>query len=434
MDGTTQTGLSAAAHDLPLAHRMAAMGRNARMAATALGLAGTATKRAALTAMAEAIRQDSAAILDANAGDIADARARSVRDSFIERMTLDDGRIRAMAKGLDDIAALEDPVGRTLAAWDRPNGLKIERVATPLGVVGVIFESRPNVTADAGGLCLMAGNAAILRSGSDALQTAIVIHRAMVRGLTGVGLPAEAIQLVPVRDRDAVGHMLAGLNGCIDVIVPRGGRTLVERVETEARVPVFAHLEGICHIFIDKAADAQMARDILVNAKMRRTSICGAAECALIDTATSPGTVKDIIAALIGAGCEIHGDAGIQALDPRVVPATDEDWGKEHLTAILSMRMVGNIDAAIEHIRHFGSQHTESIVTEDQETADRFLREVDSAIVMHNASTQFADGGEFGMGAEIGIATGRMHARGPVGVEQLTSFKYQVRGSGQIRP
>jgi glutamate-5-semialdehyde dehydrogenase len=416
-----------------LAHHMATMGQNARAASEKLGLASTEQKRAALHAMAAHIRKATHAILEANAHDIARAKARGVRGSFIDRMMLDEGRIDAMAQGLEDIAGLSDPVGRTLTMWDRPNGLRIERVATPLGVIGVIFESRPNVTADAGGLCLMAGNAAILRSGSDALGSATAIHTAMAAGLETADLPVEAIQLVPVPDRDAVGHMLTGLCGSIDVIVPRGGRALVERVETEARVPVFAHLEGICHIVIDKAADPDMARDILVNAKMRRTSICGAAECALIDRHVPKKTIQDILGALIDAGCEIRGDDAVAALDDRVVPASDEDWGKEHLTAILSMRMVNDLDDAMSHIRKFGSQHTESIVTENDRAAERFLREVDSAIVMHNASTQFADGGEFGMGAEIGIATGRMHARGPVGVEQLTSFKYRVHGTGQTR-
>ena len=343
-------------------------------------------------------------------------------------------RLEAVAQAVEDIAALPDPVGRVLAHWTQPNGLMFERVATPLGVIGVIFESRPNVTAEAGALCLKSGNASILRAGSESFRSASAIADAMRAGLQEAGIPADAIQLVPSKDRAAVGLMLQGLDQSIDVIVPRGGRSLVERVQAEARVPVFAHLEGLCHIYIDRAADLGMAEAIVRNAKLRRTGVCGAAETLLIDRACFDSHAQPLVAMLIGEGCEVRGDADIGALDPRIVPAQEQDWHTEYLDAIISVAVVDGLDGALAHIARYSSHHTDAIITADQATAERFLREVDSAIVLHNASTQFADGGEFGFGAEIGIATGRMHARGPVGVEQLTSFNYRVRGTGQIRP
>ena len=342
-------------------------------------------------------------------------------------------RVEAMATGIEEIAALPDPVGTVLAAWDRPNGLHIERVRTPLGVIGIIYESRPNVTADAGALCLKAGNAAILRGGSDSFRTSGAIHACLVAGLEAAGLPKEAIQFVPTRERIAVGYMLSGLNGAIDVIVPRGGKSLVARVQAEARVPVFAHLEGICHIYVDRDADLEMAKAIVVNAKMRRPGVCGAVETLLVDGKVADTHLKPLIVALKEAGCMVRGDERSRAVVPGVTPATEGDWSTEYLDAIISVKVVDGIKEAIDHIERYGSHHTDAIITNDQAAADRFLSRVDSAIVLHNASTQFADGGEFGMGAEIGIATGKMHARGPVGVEQLTSFKYRVRGTGQVR-
>jgi glutamate-5-semialdehyde dehydrogenase len=410
------------------------IGRRARKAARALALAPAAQKDKALLAMAKAIRAAAPEILAANEGDVAEARAAGVTGSFLDRLTLDRKRVAAMAEGLGVVAELKDPVGQVMAKWKRPNGMTIERVRTPIGVIGVIYESRPNVTADAGALCLKAGNAAILRGGSDSHRSSRAIHAAMIEGLRIAKLPEDSIQLVPVRDRAAVGEMLAGLGGNIDVIVPRGGKSLVARVQEEARVPVFAHLEGICHVYIDKAAKPAMAKDIVLNAKLRRTGVCGAAETLLIDK-EAPGNVSaPVVTALLDGGCEVRGDAAIQKLDPRVKPASPEDFGKEFLDAIISAKVVDGVDGAMAHIARYGSQHTDAIVTQDKDAASRFLNEVDSAIVLHNASTQFADGGEFGFGAEIGIATGRMHARGPVGVEQLTSFKYRVRGSGQTRP
>jgi glutamate-5-semialdehyde dehydrogenase len=410
------------------------IGRRARKAARALALAPAAQKDKALLAMAKAIRAAAPEILAANEGDVAEARAAGVTGSFLDRLTLDRKRVAAMAEGLGVVAELKDPVGQVMAKWKRPNGMTIERVRTPIGVIGVIYESRPNVTADAGALCLKAGNAAILRGGSDSHRSSRAIHAAMIEGLRIAKLPEDSIQLVPVRDRAAVGEMLAGLGGNIDVIVPRGGKSLVARVQEEARVPVFAHLEGICHVYIDKAAKPAMAKDIALNAKLRRTGVCGAAETLLIDK-EAPGNVSaPVVTALLDAGCEVRGDAAIQKLDPRVKPASPEDFGKEFLDAIIAAKVVDGVDGAMAHIARYGSQHTDAIVTQDKDAASRFLNEVDSAIVLHNASTQFADGGEFGFGAEIGIATGRMHARGPVGVEQLTSFKYRVRGSGQTRP
>ncbi len=417
-----------------IATEMAAIGRSARAAAHALGLATTAAKNRALTVAAAVIRKNEASILADNARDVADARAEGISASFIDRLTLTEARIEAMARGLEEIAALPDPVGTVLAGWDRPNGLHIERVRTPLGVIGIIYESRPNVTADAGALCLKAGNAAILRGGSDSFRSSAAIHRCLAEGLAAAGLPAAAIQMVPTRDRAAVGAMLTGLGGTIDVIVPRGGKSLVKRVQDEARLPVFAHLEGVCHVYVHAGADPAMAEEIVVNAKMRRVSVCGAAETLLVDRAVASSQLPRLVAALQAAGCAVRGDEATRALASGVAPATDADWGCEYLDAVMAVKVVGGLDAAIAHIEHYGTHHTDAIVTGDQAAADRFLAEVDSAIVLHNASTQFADGGEFGMGAEIGIATGRLHARGPVGVEQLTSFKYRVRGSGQVRP
>jgi glutamate-5-semialdehyde dehydrogenase len=418
----------------PMAEAMRDLGRRARAAARVLALATGAQKDKALAAMAEAIRTHRAAILAANAEDLAEARASGTTAAFLDRLALDDKRIAAMADGIDIVRGLADPVGAVTEHWTRPNGMTIERVRVPLGVIGVIYESRPNVTADAGALCLKAGNAAILRGGSESHRSNRAIHAALAEGLKSAGLPEAAIQLVPTRDRAAVGLMLAGLNGAIDVIVPRGGKSLVARVQAEARVPVFAHLEGICHVYVDKAASLDMAKAIVLNAKMRRTGVCGAAETLLVDRAAAATHLKPLVAMLLDAGCEVRGDAATRNADDRVKPASEEDWSTEYLDAILSARVVDGIDAAIAHIERYGSHHTDTIVTEDQRAAEKFLAEVDSAIVLHNASTQFADGGEFGFGAEIGIATGRFHARGPVGVEQLTSFKYRVHGSGQIRP
>ncbi|WP_284247042.1 glutamate-5-semialdehyde dehydrogenase, partial [Methylobacterium haplocladii] len=403
-------------------------------AARGMALASAQTKDVALRAIAARIRANAAEILRENARDVAAAKAAGQTKALIDRLTLDEKRVAGIAEAVAQVGALADPVGRQLAAFERPNGLLIERISVPLGVVGVIFESRPNVTADAGALCLKAGNAAILRAGSDSHRTATVIARAMSEGLAQTGLPADAIQLVPTRDRAAVGLMLTGLDGCLDVIVPRGGRSLVERVQAEARLPVFAHLDGINHVYVAAGADLDMARTLLVNSKMRRTGVCGAAETLLVDSAVADTHLKPLIAALIEAGCAVRGDAAVQAADSRVTPASEADWRTEYLDAVISARVVDGLDAAIEHIETNGSHHTDAIVTEDMEAAGRFMAEVDSAIVTHNASTQFADGGEFGFGAEIGIATGRMHARGPVGVEQLTTFKYRVHGSGQTRP
>ena len=410
------------------------IGRGAKAAAHALALASAAQKDAALAAMAAAIRARKAAILAANAQDLAEAKASGTTPAFLDRLALDDKRVAAMADGLDVVRALADPVGLVTERWTRPNGMIIERVRVPLGVVGIIYESRPNVTADAAALCLKAGNAAILRGGSDSHRSNRAIHAALVDGLRAASLPEAAIALVPTRERAAVGMMLAGLDGTVDVIVPRGGKSLVARVQAEARVPVFAHLEGICHVYVDRAAKLDMAKTILLNAKMRRTGVCGAAETLLIDRAAASTYLKPLVTMLLDAGCEVRGDQETRAVDPRVKVASDEDWSTEYLDAVISAKVVDGVDDAIGHIERFGSHHTDSIVTDDAAAAEKFLNEVDSAIVLHNASTQFADGGEFGFGAEIGIATGRFHARGPVGAEQLTTFKYRVRGSGQIRP
>jgi glutamate-5-semialdehyde dehydrogenase len=417
-----------------IAALMAEIGRQARAAARALALASTAQKDRALELMAAAVREQKSRILTANAEDIAEARGSGVSGAFLDRLSLDAARVEAIAAAIDVVRALKDPVGVVTESWTRPNGMTIERVRVPLGVIGIIYESRPNVTADAGALCLKSGNAAILRGGSDSLRSSRAIVAALGQGLRQAGLPEAAIQLVPTRDRAAVGLMLGGLDGNIDVIVPRGGKGLVARVQAEARVPVFAHLEGVCHVYVDKAASLDMAKKIVLNAKMRRTGVCGAAETLLVDRAAAATHLKPLIEMLLDAKCEIRGDKATQAVDSRVKPASEEDWSTEYLDAIISAKVVDGVDAAIAHIERYGSHHTDAIVTGDPVAAEKFLREVDSAIVLHNASTQFADGGEFGFGAEIGIATGRLHARGPVGVEQLTTFKYRVRGSGQTRP
>jgi glutamate-5-semialdehyde dehydrogenase len=417
-----------------IAATMRTLGTQARAAARRLALAAPVQKDRALKAMADAVRNAAPAILAANSEDLAEARKAGATAAFLDRLGLDGKRVAAIAAGLDAIAAVADPVGTIAAAWDRPNGMRIERVRVPLGVVGVIYESRPNVTADAGGLCLKAGNAVILRGGSDSFRSSRAIHAALAAGLREAGLPDTAIQLVPTRDRDAVGAMLAGLDGMIDVIVPRGGKGLVARVQAEARLPVFAHLDGNCHVYVDRAADPAMAQAIVLNAKMRRTGVCGAAETLLVDRAAAATQLVPLVRMLLDAGCAVRGDRDVQAADPRVSAATADDWSTEYLDAIIAAKVVDGIAEAIAHVERYGSHHTDAIVTADPAAADRFLREVDSAVVLHNASTQFADGGEFGFGAEIGIATGRLHARGPVGVEQLTTFKYRVHGSGQTRP
>jgi glutamate-5-semialdehyde dehydrogenase len=413
---------------------MAEIGRAARHGGHVAALAPAEVKNNALRAAAQELRNASAAILSANAQDVAQAKAAGASASAVDRQTLDQKSIEAMARGVEEIADLPDPVGRLLAVFERPNGLRIERVTTPLGVVGVIYESRPNVTADAGALCLKAGNATILRGGSDSLRSSRAIHQCLVAGMESAGLPPEVISLVPTSDRAAVGAMLSGLDGNVDVIVPRGGKSLVARVQHEARVPVFAHLEGIVHVFVHGAADLDMAKTIVLNAKMRRTGICGAAETLLVDRACAATHLAPLVRMLLDAGCAVRGDAATQAVDARVTAASEEDWDTEYLEAIIAVRVVDGLDAAMAHIATHGSHHTDCIVTQDHAAATRFLAEVDSAIVVHNASTQFADGGEFGFGGEIGIATGKMHARGPVGVEQLTSFKYRVHGAGQVRP
>ncbi|MBZ0215678.1 MAG: glutamate-5-semialdehyde dehydrogenase [Fimbriimonadaceae bacterium] len=420
--------------DHDVATEMTALGRRARQAARVIALASTDTKNRALRAMAAALRANVGQILAANEKDMNSARTAGRANSFLDRLKLDGERVEAMAVGIEAISELDDPVGTVIAAWSRPNGLEIERVRVPLGVVGIIFESRPNVTADAGTLCLKAGNAAILRPGSESIHSARAIHACLVAGLQSAGLPEHVIQIVPTTDRAAVGLMLQGLDGAIDVLVPRGGKNLVGRVEREARVPVFSHLEGICHVYVHGQADLDMARDIVLNSKMRRTGICGAAEALLVDKACAKTHLQPLVAALLDAGCEVRGDEAACAANRRVKAATKDDWGTEFLDPVIAVRVVDDLQAATDYIAEFGSQHTDAIVTGDSAAAEKFMAEVDSAIVLHNASTQFADGGEFGMGAEIGIATGKMHARGPVGVEQLTSFKYRVRGSGQIRP
>lgn len=409
---------------------VAMLGKNARAAQRRIAQASADRKRAALNAMASRVRSAADTILAANAADLG---AMTAEPAFVDRARLDPARLDGIAEAISAIAKLDDPVGRVLDGWERPNGLRIERVAVPLGVIGVIYESRPNVTADAAALCLMAGNAVILRSGSQTLKTAMAIAEALREGLEDAGMTADAIQLVPIPDREAVGAMLAGADGGIDVIVPRGGRSLVERVEREARVPVFAHLDGVCHVYVHEGADAEMAVEIAVNAKMRRTGICGAAETLLVDRAIADRMVPALVAALTEKGCTVRGDEAAARLAP-MERASEDDWSTEYLAPIITLGLVDGVDAAMDHIARYGSHHTDCIVTDDQAAAERFLSEVDSAIVLHNASTQFADGGEFGMGAEIGIATGRLHARGPVGVAQLTTFNYRVHGAGQVRP
>jgi len=410
------------------------IGIAARDASRKLALAPRETKDRALLKAAAVLRRDAKHILAENAKDVAEARAAGRAESLVDRLVLTDARIEGIARGLEEVAALADPVGSVLAEWTRPNGLKFQRVRVPIGVIGIIYESRPNVTADAGALSLKSGNAAILRGGTDSYNSSSAIYAALAEGLADAGLPAGCIQYVATTDRDAVGYMLTGLDGNIDVIVPRGGKSLVQRVQDEARIPVFAHLEGICHTYVDAKADLDMAQSVVLNAKMRRTGVCGATECLLVDRNAPAETLPRLVKALIEAGAEVRGDAATQAVDARVKPAAPEDFGHEFLDAIIAVKTVDGVGEAIAHIGRYGSQHTDAIITSDEATAQRFLAEVDSAIVLWNASTQFADGGEFGFGAEIGIATGKLHARGPVGVEQLTSFKYVVRGNGQIRP
>lgn len=431
---TMTAPLKAVEGSTDLSALMTDLGTRAKAAAKVLALASPDQKTLALSAMARAIRAKVNVILAANAEDVAAAKANGTTSAFLDRLSLTPARVAGMAEAIDIIAALPDPVGTVGDRWVRPNGMTIERVRVPLGVIGVIFESRPNVAADAGALCLKAGNAVILRGGSDSFRSCRAIHACMLEGLHEAGLPEDTVVLVPTRDRAAVGMMLAGLSGSIDVIVPRGGKSLVARVQEEARVPVFAHLEGLNHVYIDGAADLEMAKSIVMNAKMRRTGVCGAAETLLVDKAVAATHLKPLVTALLDANCEVRGDDASRAADARVKPATDEDWATEYLDAIISVKLVDGLDGALAHIERYGSHHTDSIVTDDTTAAQRFLNTVDSAIVLHNASTQFADGGEFGFGGEIGIATGKFHARGPVGAEQLTSFKYRVLGTGQIRP
>jgi len=413
---------------------MRTIGRDARAAALALSLASTDQKNHALRAAAARLRARRHKIIAANDRDMREAAAKGLSPALLDRLKLDEKRVDAMARGLDDIAQLADPIGTVLAEWTRPNGMKIQRVRVPLGVIGIIYESRPNVTADAGALCLKSSNAVILRGGTESTHSSAAIHSCLDEGLTVAGLPGSCIQLVPTTDRAAVGYMLAEMVDDIDVIVPRGGKSLIARVQQEARVPVIGHLEGVCHVYVDRAADLRMAKDILLNAKLRRTGVCGSAETLLVDRACAATHLSALVGMLLDAGCEVRGDEPSARIDERAIPATEQDWYAEYLDAIIAVRVVDGVDAAIAHIHKYGSQHTDCIVTGDEETAERFLARVDSAIVLHNASTQFADGGEFGMGAEIGISTDKFHARGPVGVEQLTSYKYLVRGSGQIRP
>ena len=415
-------------------HLMRTIGRAARAAAQALSLASTDQKNRALRVAADSLRARRHKIIAANQRDMEEARSKALTPALLDRLALNDQRVEAMARGLEDIERLADPIGTVLAQWTRPNGLLIERLRVPLGVIGIIYESRPNVTADAGALCLKSSNAVILRGGSESARSSAAIHACLEEGLKVAGLPSSCIQLVPTSDRAAVGYMLADMRDDIDVIVPRGGKSLIARVQQEARVPVIAHLEGVCHVYVDRAADLVMAREIVLNAKLRRTGICGSAETLLVDRACTPTHLPELVRALLDAGCEVRGDEAARQVDERVKTADEQDWYAEYLDAIIAVRVVDGVDAAIAHIAHYGSQHTDSIVTADAATAARFLARVDSAIVLHNASTQFADGGEFGMGAEIGISTDKFHARGPVGVEQLTSYKYLVHGTGQIRP
>jgi glutamate-5-semialdehyde dehydrogenase len=420
--------------DSKIGELMEGLGKAAVQAASVLALANTARKNIALSTAAAAVRARRGEILAANERDMLAAREAKLSRALLDRLQLDEKRVESIARSIEEVVALPDPIGTTVADWDRPNGLRIQRVRVPLGVIGIIYESRPNVTADAGALCLKSGNAVILRGGSESRYSSAAIHACLVEGLRGADLPEASIQLVPTTDRAAVGYMLAGMTDYIDVIVPRGGKSLVARVQQEARVPVIGHLEGNCHVYVDRDADVRMARTIALNAKMRRTGVCGAAETLLVDQACVDTHLRPIVEDLLAAGCEVRGDATVQTVDSRVRPATEDDWYTEYLDSIIAARVVDGVDAAIAHIAKYGSAHTESIVTENDATAERFLKRVDSAIVLHNASTQFADGGEFGMGAEIGISTDRFHARGPVGAEQLTSYKYVVRGKGQVRP
>jgi glutamate-5-semialdehyde dehydrogenase len=410
------------------------IGRSAVAAATQLAQASTATKNRALQAMADAIRSNAAQILSANEADMRSAKERGLTGAMLDRLMLDAQRIAGIAKGIEEIIALPDPIGTVLSDWTRPNGMRIQRIRVPLGVIGIIYESRPNVTADAGALCLKSGNAVILRGGSESHASSKAIHACLVAGLKAAGLPEAAIQLIPTTDRAAVGYLLSGMTDYVDVIVPRGGKSLIARVQQDARVPVIGHLEGNCHVYVDRAANTEMACAMVKNAKLRRTGICGSAETVLFDRACAPQLIDAVVKTLLDAKCEVRGDDSVQKLDARVKPAKEDDWYTEYLDAIIAAKVVDGVDAAIAHIAHYGSSHTEAIVTDDAATAERFLNNVDSAIVLHNASTQFADGGEFGMGAEIGISTDKFHARGPVGVEQLTSYKYLVRGNGQLRP
>ena len=428
--------MSTAERNIPqtLLERMLEVGRAARAAATELAQAPASVKRAALETAARELRAARTAVLRANAEDVAEAKARGLSNAMLDRLALDEKRLEATAVGLETVAALEDPVGQVISTWQRPNGLSISRVRVPLGVIGIIYESRPNVTADAAALCLKSGNACILRGGSESARSSAAIHACLRRALVQHGLPETAIQMVPTQDRDAVGIMLRDMAAYIDVIVPRGGKSLVARVQQDARVPVMAHLEGICHTYVHAGADLAMARRIVVNAKLRRTGVCGATETVLIDRACAATHLAPIVGDLLDKGCEVRGDVPTQASDRRVKAAADSDWGQEFLEAIVAIRVVDGLDEALAHIRRYGSAHTDAIITNDSAAAERFLNELDSAIVLHNASTQFADGGEFGMGAEIGIATGKIHARGPVGAAELTSYKYVVRGTGQIRP
>jgi len=417
-----------------LAATMTRLGQQARAAAAVLARVSPARKTRALHGIAAALRGHQNEILAANARDMEGARARHLSGALLDRLLLDPQRVEAMARGIEDVAALPDPIGDVLADWTRPNGLRIQRVRVPLGVIGIIYESRPNVTADAGALCLKSGNAVILRGGSESFHSSHAIHAALVEGLRAAGLPETAIQMVPTASRDAVGYLLGEMQAFVDVIVPRGGKNLIARVQADARVPVIGHLEGLCHVYVHRSAEVAMAREVTLNAKMRRTGICGSAETLLIDRACLATHWRPIADALVAAGCELRGDAELCRLDARLKPATEDDWRTEYLDAILSCRVVADVDEAIKHITTYGSAHTESIIASDPTAVERFLHELDSAILLHNASTQFADGGEFGMGAEIGIATGRIHARGPVGAEQLTSYKYVVHGTGQTRP
>jgi glutamate-5-semialdehyde dehydrogenase len=428
--------MSTASHDLAgtLRERMFELGRTARAAAAQLAQASADSKRQVLETAARELRAARASVLAANAEDVAQAKARELSSAMVDRLALDDKRLEGIAAGLEAVAALPDPIGQVIAEWDRPNGLKISRVRVPLGVIGIIYESRPNVTADAAALCLKSGNAAILRGGSESARSSAAIHACLARALRAHSLPETAVQMVPTQDREAVGIMLSDMAGYIDVIVPRGGKSLVARVQQDARVPVMSHLEGICHTYVHAGANLEMARRIVKNAKLRRTYVCGATETILIDRACVATHLQPIVQELIDAGCEVRGDVRTQSTDKRVRAAVESDWGQEFLDAIVAIRVVDGVDEALAHIRRYGSAHTDAIVTDDAAAAERFLNELDSAIVMHNASTQFADGGEFGMGAEIGISTGKIHARGPVGAAELTSYKYVVRGTGQIRP